>query len=95
MLFSDESNFNVFGSEGRKNDWKKQNTELEPRNLRPTIKHNGGSVLIWGCMASSGVGNVVFIDGIMDKTKNFAGKFKRLCIKIEFQVIIGFNRTMI
>ncbi|GFT56098.1 transposable element Tcb2 transposase [Trichonephila clavipes] len=30
------------------------------------IKHGGGSVMVWGCMASNGVGNLVFIDGIMD-----------------------------
>ena len=25
--------------------------------------------MIWGCMAASGVGNLVFIDGIIDKIK--------------------------
>ncbi|GFU55282.1 transposable element Tcb2 transposase [Trichonephila clavipes] len=30
------------------------------------VKYGGGSVLIWGCM-SAGVGELVFIDGIMDK----------------------------
>lgn len=32
-----------------------------------TVKHGGGSVLVWGCMAASGVGKLVFIDGIMDR----------------------------
>ena len=32
-----------------------------------TVKHGDCSVLVWGCMASGGVGNLVFIDGIMDK----------------------------
>ena len=32
----------------------------------PTIKHGGGGVMVLGCMAASGVGNLTFIDGIMD-----------------------------
>ncbi|KAH8419574.1 hypothetical protein KR222_006966, partial [Zaprionus bogoriensis] len=33
-----------------------------------TVKHGGGNVMVWGCMAASGVGNLVFIDEKMDKT---------------------------
>ncbi|GFV45635.1 transposable element Tcb1 transposase [Trichonephila clavipes] len=65
VIFSDESKFNIFGSDGRRTVWRKPNTALNPKNLRPTVKH-GGSVMVWGCMASNGVGNLVFIDGIMD-----------------------------
>lgn len=32
------------------------------------MKHGGGGVMVWGCMSSAGVGELVFIDGIMDKT---------------------------
>ncbi|GBM27501.1 Transposable element Tcb2 transposase [Araneus ventricosus] len=32
----------------------------------PTVKHGGGSVMVWGCMASTRVGNLVFIDDIMN-----------------------------
>ncbi|GFX82891.1 transposable element Tcb1 transposase [Trichonephila clavipes] len=39
---------------------------FDPKKIRPTVKHDGGSVMVWGCMASNGVGNLVFIDGIMD-----------------------------
>ena len=30
------------------------------------MKHGGGGVMVWGCMSAAGVGNLVFIDGIMD-----------------------------
>ncbi|GFV90142.1 transposable element Tcb1 transposase [Trichonephila clavipes] len=46
--------------------WRKPNTALDPKKLRPTVKHGGGSVMVCGCMASNGVGNLAFIDGIMD-----------------------------
>ena len=32
-----------------------------------TIKHGGGSVLVWGCMSAASIGDLVFIDGIMDQ----------------------------
>ena len=28
-----------------------------------TVKHGGGSVMIWGCMSAKGVGEMTFIDG--------------------------------
>lgn len=40
---------------------------MNPRNLRSTVKHGGGNVLVWGCMAASGVGNLHFIEGAMNK----------------------------
>ena len=40
---------------------------LKAKNSRPTLKHGGGSIMIWGCMSSKGVGKIVIIKGIMDK----------------------------
>jgi hypothetical protein len=37
-------------------------------NVCPTVKHDVGSVMVWGCMAESGVGNLHFIKGIMSNT---------------------------
>lgn len=34
--------------------------------MRPTVKHGGGSVLVWGCMSATGVGSLHFIDEVMD-----------------------------
>ncbi len=31
-----------------------------------TVKHGQGSVIEWGCMSGHGVGNLVFIDGILN-----------------------------
>ncbi|GBN12751.1 Transposable element Tc1 transposase [Araneus ventricosus] len=39
---------------------------LNPKNLVGTGKYGGGCFLVWGCMSASGLGNLVFIDGIMN-----------------------------
>ncbi|KMQ88467.1 tc1-like transposase protein [Lasius niger] len=49
--------------------WRKPNTELQQKNLQPTVKHGGGNVMIWGCMAYNGVGNIAFIDNIVNAEK--------------------------
>ncbi|KAJ4442537.1 hypothetical protein ANN_04124 [Periplaneta americana] len=66
-LFSDESIFNVFGSDGRQMVWRKPKEEMKTKNLRATVKHGRGNVMIWGCMAASGVGELVFIEDLMKK----------------------------
>ena len=47
--------------------WRKKGTALDKKHLVPTVKHGGGGAMIWGCMASSGVGQLEFIESTMDK----------------------------
>ena len=65
VIWSDESIFNLFGSDGKIMVWRSIKEELEPRCTVPTVKHDGGNVKCWGCFSSSGVDNLVFIDGNM------------------------------
>ena len=67
MIFLDESKFNLFGSDGSVMVWRKPNTELRPQNMKPTVKLGGGHVVVWGCISSESVGNLVFIYGIMNQ----------------------------
>lgn len=67
MLFTDESKFCVFGSSGRQYVWRASNTEFNKENTRPTVKHGGQSVMVWGCMSAAGVENLHFVEGRMDK----------------------------
>ena len=46
IIFSDESKFNIFGSNGQNYVWRKSNTELEIRYLHETVKHGGGSIMV-------------------------------------------------
>ncbi|GFV59535.1 transposable element Tcb1 transposase [Trichonephila clavipes] len=66
VLFSDESKFCIFGIKGCKLVWRKQGTALEKENLVPTVKHGGGGVMVWGCMAANGMGRLTFIDSTLN-----------------------------
>ena len=60
-------------------------TQITPLLLS---QHGGGNVNCWGCISSSGVGNLVFIDGNMigevyrdtGWLKSFESKNERMCI---------------
>ena len=67
VLFTDESKFEIFGKKKQSRIWRTKNTEFAEKNLCKTVKHGGGSVMVWGCMAASGVGNLVFIENTMNK----------------------------
>ncbi|KAF7646113.1 hypothetical protein LDENG_00193440 [Lucifuga dentata] len=38
--------------------WRRKNEAYVEKNTLPTVKHGGGSVMLWGCFASSGTGNL-------------------------------------
>ena len=65
MLWSDESKFNLFGSDGKVIVWRSPKEEFGPERTIPTVKHSGGNVKCWGCFSSSGVNSLIFIDSNM------------------------------
>lgn len=67
VIFSDETKINRFNSDGRQWFWSKDPFVLDERSVKPTVKHGGGGVLIWGCMTSKGVGFSCKIDTTMDQ----------------------------
>ncbi len=46
--------------------WHKTNTAFHINNIIPTVKHGGGSVMVWGCFAASGPGWLAIIDGTIN-----------------------------
>ncbi len=66
ILWSDETKINVFVTDGFKTVWRRKGEEYKEKCMVPTVKHGGGSVLMWGCMSAAGVGELHFIDGIMN-----------------------------
>ncbi|KAK3571282.1 hypothetical protein QTP86_005922 [Hemibagrus guttatus] len=42
------------------------NTAFQKKNIIPTVKYGGGSVMVWGCFAASGPGRLAVINGKMN-----------------------------
>jgi hypothetical protein len=65
VVFSDETMINRWGSGGRQYGWKKLGAELQPIHTTPTLKHGGGSIMVWSCFCAAGPGYICYIDGNM------------------------------
>jgi hypothetical protein len=46
IIFSDESKFNPFYSDGKISVWREPSTGLQLKNLTQTVKFGGGSVMV-------------------------------------------------
>ena len=64
VLYSDESKFDLYGSDGRHYVRRPRAERVNPRYTRGTVKHGGENVMVWGYFSSQGVGP---IKSIMDK----------------------------
>jgi hypothetical protein len=98
VLFSDESKFNIFGSDGPQYVWrkpKKKKKELDPKNVIPTVKHGGGHAVVWGCMDYAGVGELAIVEGIMN-AKGYVnilrGNLKKSVLKLGIQDLYLFQQ---
>ena len=67
VLWSDESKFMLFGSDGIKFVRRPKGHRNDPKYQLPTVKHGGGNVMVWGCFRRDGVGPIHQVTGIMDK----------------------------
>lgn len=65
VIWSDETKINRFCSDGRSWCWVGDGESLQPRHVKQTVKHGGGSVVVWGCMTAYGPGFLCKIDGTM------------------------------
>lgn len=68
IIFSDESKFDVCVGDARKRVIRKSTEAYNKDCLKRTVKFPA-SVMVWGCMSSKGVGQLHFIDGIVNAEK--------------------------
>ncbi len=66
VLWSDETNIYLFGSDGVKRVWRQPGEKYKDKCVLPTVKHGGGSVMVWGCVSAAGTGELQFFEGTMN-----------------------------
>uniref|UniRef100_A0AAQ4RPP5 Transposase Tc1-like domain-containing protein n=1 Tax=Gasterosteus aculeatus aculeatus TaxID=481459 RepID=A0AAQ4RPP5_GASAC len=67
VLWSNETKLELFGPMDQRYVWRKKNEAYAEKNTLPTVKHGGGSVMLWCCFA--GTGNLQRVEGTMDSVK--------------------------
>ena len=67
VLFTDKSKFELFGTKRRRFVRRFPGERFKKECLVPTVKHGGGSVMVWGGICVNGVTPLKRIVGIMDK----------------------------
>ncbi len=68
ILWSVEAKKNVFGV--KRVCWQ-PDEEYKDKCVLPTVKHSGGSVMVWVCMSAAGTGELHFIEGTMNANMYF------------------------
>ncbi len=57
VLWSDETKINLFGSDGVKRVWRQPGEEYKDKCVLPTVKHGGGSVMVWAAWVLPALGS--------------------------------------
>jgi hypothetical protein len=47
ILWSDETKMELFDHQGKRYVWHNPNNSHHPENTIPTVKHGGGSIMLW------------------------------------------------
>ena len=63
VWWSDESKFNLVGSDGRRWCRRRVGEEFLDRNVHKAVKHGGGKVNVWGVISWHGVGRLHRVTG--------------------------------
>ena len=66
MLFTDETKMELFGTNRRLFVRRRVHERYKTNCLIPTMKHGGGTIMIWGAVSSKGVVPLRLVTGTMD-----------------------------
>ncbi len=86
ILWTDETKINLYQSDGKRRVWRRKGTAHDPKHTISSVKHGGGSVMAWACMAASGTGSLVFIDDVTaDKSSRMNSEVFRAILSAHIQ----------
>ncbi len=86
ILWTDETKINLYQSDGNRRVWRRKGTAHDPKHTTSSVKHGGGSVMAWACMAASGTGSLVFIDDVTaDKISRMNSEVFRAILSAHIQ----------
>uniref|UniRef100_A0A671VMH4 Tc1-like transposase DDE domain-containing protein n=1 Tax=Sparus aurata TaxID=8175 RepID=A0A671VMH4_SPAAU len=69
ILWSDKTKPERFGVNSKRYVWQKPGTAHHLPNTISTVKHGGGSIMLWGCFSAAGTVRLVAIEGKMNAAK--------------------------
>ncbi|KAG2468107.1 TCB1 transposase, partial [Polypterus senegalus] len=69
ILWSENTKIELFGLNSKRYVWRQPGTAHHLSNTVPTVKHDGGSIMLWGCFSAAGTGRLVAIEGKMNAAK--------------------------
>ena len=67
--WSDETEIELFGHQRKCYVWRKPNISYHPESTIHTVKHGGGSIMLWRCFSLAGTEKLLRIEGMMDGAK--------------------------
>ncbi|CAI7816216.1 unnamed protein product [Closterium sp. NIES-54] len=82
VVWSNETKICRFSSDGCSWAWIREDCHMELHHVKQTVKHGGGSIMIWGCMTYNGGGFMCKVEGRMN------GELYRSILQDELQQTI-------
>ena len=64
LLWSNETKKELFGHNDQKYVWRREGEAFNPKNTKPTIKHGGVSIMVWGCFVAIGTDALQTVNGM-------------------------------
>ncbi|MDW1631377.1 transposase, partial [Vibrio sp. Y176] len=66
ILWTDKTKIN-YQNDGKTREGRREGTAHDPKHTTSSVKHGGGSVMVWGCFAGGQTGDLHKVTGILNQ----------------------------